>query len=180
MGLIPPADCGVLAPPDTCTTLFDVGEAILASALIGLEQFIDPSCGEEFHSFVSMGKPAVLPDQDFLAVWLQSFGPQGGPHLNDCASGIWPQFAAQWQVELWEHCYPSVNDVGQLPQPDELHAINAHVYAHGLATYNAAAAAWYNKQGVYPPIGGLSFGPMLPIQPTSKATGWTFSVTATF
>lgn len=182
MGLIPAVDCSILEPPTDCTTLFDIGEAVAAAAMIGLEPFIPAAdCDPPIESYVSMEKPVAIPGQDMLVVWLASFGPKaGGRPIGECSSGFWPDFEAEWRVELWEHCYPSIDDLGRLPTPDELHRINAHLYAHGGGVYNAVLASWLNKSGVYPPkVQNMTFGPLTPILPDSKVTGWKFTVRTT-
>lgn len=180
MGLIPAVACSELEPPEDCDLLFTIGDALLATASAALDPFMtDDDCDPPFQTYVSMERPAVVPGCDLLAVWLTRVGP-GRANIAECASGIWPDLIAEWQVELWEHCYPSIDDLGRVPTPDELHRVNAHLYAHGAAIYNTTLASWLDKQGVYPSgVANMTFGPLVPILPNAKVTGWKFTVSVT-
>ena len=80
-------------------------------------------------------------------------------------------------MELWENCYPVVDDNGILPTADDLNRVNRFVYAHGLAVYNAVLSGWLNKTGIFPPaVSGIRFGPLQPLGPQGAAVGWKFTV----
>lgn len=178
MPLIPFDPCSGDAEPGDCMVLPDIGEAILALGLVGLEPFLPTDeCGYDFHTYLSMGKP-VAEFYDALSIHLADFGPDPRATINACASGLWPTLIATWQVELWENCYPVVDDNGIPPTADELNRVNRFVYAHGLAVYNAVLAGWLNKTGIFPPaVDGIRFGPMQPLGPQGTAVGWKFTVT---
>ena len=177
MPLIPFDDCSGDAEPEDCTALADIGEAIVALGLTGLEPFLPTGeCGHDFHTYLSMNKP-VAEFYDALSVHLVEFGPDPREVYNDCASGLWPTLVAQWRVELWENCYPVVDDNGKIPTADELNRVNRYVYAHGLAAYNAVLDGWFNKTGIFPPrVTGVSFGKLTPLGPQGGAVGWAFTV----
>ena len=172
MPLIPFDPCSGDTEPDDCTVLPDIGEAILALGLVGLEPFLPVGeCGYDFHTYLSMNKP-VAEFYDALSIHLTDFGPDQRATINDCASGLWPVLIATWQVELWENCYPVV-DMAALGA-----AIRERVTdAHGLAVYNAVLSGWLNKTGIFPPaVSGIRFGPLQPLGPQGAAVGWKFTV----
>ena len=177
MPLIPFDPCSGDAEPGDCMVLPDIGEAILALGLVGLEPFLPVGeCGYDFHTYLSMGRP-VAEFYDALSVHLTDFGPDQRTSISSCASGVWPTLIATWQVELWENCYPVVDDNGIPPTADELNRVNRFVYAHGLAVYNALLAGWLNKTGIFPPaVGQIRFGPLQPLAPQGAAVGWKFTV----
>ena len=60
MPLIPFDPCSGDTEPDDCTVLPDIGEAILALGLVGLEPFLPVGeCGYDFHTYLSMNKPVA-------------------------------------------------------------------------------------------------------------------------
>jgi hypothetical protein len=177
MALSPFGGCNPTPPPGDCGLLFDVGEAILGSAVLGLEPYLPTEgCNETFDTYVSMGQP-VAEFCDALSVNLVSFGPSGTLRLSECSTGVWPDLVAEWRVELWENCYPTLDDAGNPPTFDALHQVNEHIYAHGLALYNASLAGWLNKTATYPPkVQNVTFGPLTPAGPQGGAVGWKFAV----
>lgn len=181
MALIPFDNCSNGDGPDDCSTLADVGQALAAAALIGLEPFIpEGKCGDDFHTYLSMGQP-VAEFCDGLAVWLVSFGPKSQPRVSDCAVGVWPVLRANWRIELWENCYPTVDGLGRIPTPDELDYVNRHVYAHGSAAYNAVMAGWYDKTMLLPSsVTGVEINQLTPAGPQGGAVGWKFDVATDF
>lgn len=178
MPLLPFANCGNVEPPvHDCEWLFDTGQVVLATALGGLEPFIPPdACGEAFESYVSMGPP-VPGFGEGLSVHLVSYGNHGEFKASDCEAGMFPRQAVLWQVQLWETCYPTI-DQGGLPPKQTLDKVNEHVYAHGIAAYNAVVLGWASKTIHFPPqVTSMSVGPLFPLGPQATSVGWRFDVT---
>lgn len=112
-----------------------------------------------------------------LSVHLVNFGQVTDFQGGDCATGMFPRQSATWQVQLWEGCYPTITQDG-LPDFDSLNGVNEHVYAHGIAIYEAVVSGWVNKTILLPPqVSSMQVGRMTPLGPEGPAVGWRFDVT---
>lgn len=190
MGVLIPTDKGC-QPVDIpeCGDLFMMGESILAAAysgLIGFESPPDSPCAGSLETIVSLGQPSV--DLcDALFVWLVNYGPSQRDSDRAALSAggdlLAPQWIANWQVELWEAAYPTVEVDGgfrvNLPDPGHLHEINRLVYAHGYGMYHSTLAA--NTDGTLYPEGTncekLRFTNLTPLAPQGGCAGWVFQTT---
>lgn len=185
MALIPlTEDCEVPAPPDVCGSLFLMGEAMLAKALEALEPFQEQDgCGAGLDGFVSLGPSNEAPFEcDYIAVWLVDYGPTSGSASVDArAAGSYTLILdAHWRVEMWEGSYPMMQgEEGPIPPARELlHAVNAHVYAHGEAVYHAIVNGDLNGSlfDYATQCAHLSFGRMTPLPVLQDCGGWQFDV----
>lgn len=195
MGLIPNTNCDVAElPPQGCDFLFQTGEAILLAALIGLGPYLpdpDGPCAEEFATYVSMGPP-VAEFYDALSIYLVSYDQTAESkarmaRVTDNPRHVLPVFIATWRMSLWENSYPAAEKTpdGELisyPSPQQLHAVNASVYAHGIAAYDALAVSIYAgsqtiREDMPRQIEKITVGGMRPLGPQGTAVGWGWDVT---
>lgn len=177
--LIPPYDCdGPLEEPEGCTGLFAMGEVILSAGLEALAPFeADGGCGGSLDGYVSLGEPTPG-CCDVLAVHLTGFGPTGEfGSANPSSTPNLTRWAANWKIDLFEGCYPLDTGVEQ-PVGIPLHHLHEwarHSHAHGLAVYQAVWGEWRN--GALNACDALTFGALVPIQPSGTCAGWSFTVT---
>lgn len=189
--LLPFSPCGI--PPDLpetgCAWLAETGEVILAEALSGLLPFIpDDSgpCADTFDTYLIMGPP-VAETYDALSVNLVSYGmsPQAKAlwqKAGSCGQG-YPATAAEWNVVLWENCWPQPEVNGEtvtVPSPEMLDAVSQWTYAHGMAIWNAVTLAVVSGSWELPrQITNVTVGDLTPLGPQGGAVGWKFAVTTT-
>lgn len=189
MPLLPIAPCGDVAAPDaeTCSWLFDVGEALLESAMRGLAPFIPAPgtpCAPGIRTYVSVDAPPVDWRGDLLAVYLTGVGPTAqdvGREVRDAAPQMtYPELQADWAIDLWESAYPIMERAGQsivVPDPERLHAINRWVYAHGLAIFNQITVESVAKVLPFPPqVDRAIFGRLVPLAPLDGTVGSRFTL----
>jgi hypothetical protein len=186
--LLPFADCDDPDPPDHgCGWLFGVGSEILATALSGLVPFLPPEdCESRFDAFVTMGPPVAEFHYDGLSVNLITMGAEGRDAEREqrgtgCGPRPFPRLRAQWGIELWENCYPAMSraDDGRIevPDPQTITAVTEHVYAHGIAIYNAVLVAIAEGTMDMPhQIDRVYAEPLQPLGPEGAAVGWRFRV----
>lgn len=180
MPLLPFARCDVPEPETPCDFLFDTGQAILDVALAGLGPYIPASDCDSFSSYVSLNRP-VAEHYDALSVHLVDYGP-----FRNADQPLATIYRIQWRVELWENQYPGaerIDDNLVVPSPDTINDVNRHVYAHGMAVYNALMVGTANcgcgHQGGFDfpdQIGRTTLGPLVPLGPTGTAVGWAVTV----
>lgn len=190
MGLLPFSRCDPVELPVGCEFLVLIGEALLTAGLVGLAPYLPPTegpCADPFSSYVSMGPP-VAEFYDALSVHLVSYGqtPESTGRLNripDNPPGVYPMNQAVWRVSLWENQYPAVQVEGDeiiyFPTPEAIHAVNRHVYAHGIAAYDATQTAIYHggiRDDLPAKVEKVTLGTMFPLGPQGMAVGWAWDV----
>lgn len=122
-----------------CEALWEQGTLLLNVAGAALSQCLDTQscCNNAMRGFVSLGPPAVW-QSDILVVYLELPGFTSSPRSFD-GSGQFagpPQLRALWRVYLIESGYPGLTQDAQnyyVPNDDQLHHANRHIYAHGEA-----------------------------------------------
>ena len=189
--MLPDASCDTPPEPDSCTALFDMGDAILEVVLAALEPFNDPAvCGDsELRGYVGLADPTI-PFEDYfgglVVVYLRQFGPTSKSQ-SDAARAANPQMVplvmeASWQVEIREGPYPGLTNNGDepvFPRIVEYHEANRHLHAHGYAAYRGLIGA-YRAGTLFDDVTQcpvLRFGTLLPIAPQAYMAGWTWDVT---
>lgn len=191
MGLMPTTlPCDLPDAPSGCAALFDMGEDILDTGMEALEPFMvaDEGCPDcpAFDGFVSHGEPPIHPDHcDVLAVWLVDFAPYADDQkvsVPGPARGMIQSWRAHWRVELWEDCYPLIqgDEQPEIPELGLYNEIHRHIYAHGLALYNALFLAWRDNTIFGDGNGAcidLLWGQLTPIEPRGTCAGWAFDLT---
>jgi hypothetical protein len=116
MPLIPFDPCSGDTEPDDCTVLPDIGEAILALGLVGLEPFLPVGgCGYDFHTYLSMNKP-VAEFYDALSIHLTDFGPGYPANAGDWGPWTDPDDPDTAQAasdgEVWVYMSPPIEFAG--------------------------------------------------------------------
>lgn len=190
--LLPRVDCDIEEPPEgSCTFLHDAAVAALDAALVGLDPFLpdaeEPGCAP-FRAYVSMNRP-VAEVYDSLSIHLvrYSLHPESkrlADSTGPCAPPISVRHIAAWRMELWENGYPvgrKTDTSYTPPAPETLDAVNAHLYAHGMAAYSAlhtAIARRGQPDGIVLPsvIEKVAVGDMVPLGPDGGTAGWAWDV----
>lgn len=187
MGLIPQTlvPCGLPESPEGCGQLFDMAERFLVVVLDTLESFANAEeCDgcDPLSGYISLGPPPIAPGRGEGAfIWLVSYNVRAERSQQGLPGGRQATtiFDAQWRVELWESCYPTLGgtDAPEWPSLEYLHEVHRHVYAHALSSYSAMWGAWTDPQDqMYPSCDELRFGPLLPIEPQGGYAGFRWDV----
>lgn len=165
----------------TVSPIWDVTNAVLGSAWRALSQF-----GEEVRnidSYVSLNEPADL-CCDLLTAYVPDYGPDPRSSAREANSasptGLPMQVETRIIVQLWEGCYPTVDDHGRTPDPTTLSAVNERLYQHGFAIFNGVANDYRTGDLFVAPCQcpRLVFGKLRPLGPRADCAGWTFEVLA--
>lgn len=183
MPLLPFSNCDVVPPEHGCGFLYEAAEALLAAGLVGLEPFIPDGECDSFDAYVSMNAPNAE-FYDALSIHLVSWGPTPeAQRRNDSMAGcvpLFPTHVATWDMRLWENQYPAAQQIGdeiRVPPPDQLGAVNEHLYAHGIALHNALMAANVNGTlGLPYQFTKTAIGDLTPLGPQGLAAGWRITI----
>ena len=178
MALLPFSRCDTPAPEGECEFLFATAEALLAVAVEGLAPFIPPAdCGDTFDTYVSMNPP-IAEWYDALSIHLTAFGARQVRGIPEF--GVFPPQRAEWDMRLWENQYPVMRD-DRVPLPEHYNAVNAHVYAHGLAMHQALVGKKVlGALGLPPVMGETVIGDLTPLGGSggdAGAVGWSIKIT---
>lgn len=122
-----------------CEALWDQGVLLINAAGTALGECLQTQtcCDRAMRGYVSLGPPAVW-QSDILVSYLEAPGFTYSPKTYD-ATGVFagpPQMRAMWRVYLIESGYPGLQQDAAnfyVPDDDELHHANRHIYAHGEA-----------------------------------------------
>lgn len=179
MPLLPFSRCDVPAPAGDCDFLFATAERLLEAAASGLTPYLPPSaCGDTFETYVSMNPP-IAEWYDALSIHLVTYGAQ--PTRGQAPEfGVWAPQVAEWDMRLWENAYPVMVD-DKVPPASLYNAVNAHVYAHGMAFRDALIAAKMGDTLNLPAqIGETVIGALTPLGGSGSsagAVGWQVKIT---
>ena len=176
--------CDPVEPPEgCCSRLYEQAVELLTAAANGLNDCHEAGdCCDRtgMRGYVSLGTVQVW-QSDILAVYLETPGFSYSPK-SFSGSGMMigpPGIRALWRVYLIESGYPGPTELPNqvmIPNDDQLHAANAHAYAHGEAMLRGVLSSRdITSCTDFALRDYVSVGPT--VSPVGWSAGWSLGVT---